>query len=107
VYNQSVLKDIGFAIAAERARQGLRTGDLGIDARVVETIEAGRPGITTTQLETIAAALQLDPTALRDGKIAARPRPSVFLLHRGAQDFADTDTQMLDAALDHARARPT
>jgi hypothetical protein len=105
VYNKEVLKNIGTAIAAERRRQGLRTSELGIDSQIVEDIEAGRPGITTTQLETVAAALQLDPVALRVGKIAARPRPSVFLLHRGAQDFDAAEMPVLDAALEHARVR--
>jgi hypothetical protein len=105
VYNKEVLKDIGAAIAAERTRQGLRTSDLGIDARIVEDIEAGRPGITTTQLETVATTLQLDPSALRAGQITARPRPSVFLLHRGAQDFDAAEMPVLDAALEHARVR--
>ena len=63
VYNQVVLKDIGAAIAAERTRQGLRTIDLGIDPHVIEDLEAGRPGITTTQHETVATALQIDPLA--------------------------------------------
>jgi hypothetical protein len=105
VYNSDVLKDIGSAIAAERTRQGLRTNELGIDPHVIEDIEAGRPGITTTQLETVATTLQLDAIALRAGKVAARPRPSVFLLHRGEQDFDAAELPMLDAALEHARVR--
>jgi hypothetical protein len=105
VYNKEVLTAIGAAIAAERTRQGLRTSDLGIDPHIVEDIEAGRPGITTTQLETVATALQLDPLALRAGKITPRPRPSVFLLHRGAQDFDAAELPVLDAAIEHARAR--
>jgi hypothetical protein len=105
VYNKEVLEAIGTVIATERTRQGLRTSDLGIDPHIVADIEAGRPGITTTQLETVATALQLDPIALRAGTIAARPRPSVFLLHRGAQDFDAAELPVLDAALEHARAR--
>jgi uncharacterized protein DUF955 len=101
----SVLKTIGTAVAAERARQRLGTRDLGIDARIVEDLEAGRPGITTTQLETVATKLQLDPQALRAGQLISRPRPSVFLLHRGMQDFAEAELPALDAALEHARTR--
>jgi hypothetical protein len=100
-----VLKAIGTVVAAERARQRLGTRDLGIDARIVEDLEAGRPGITTTQLETVATKLQLDPQALRAGQVISRPRPSVFLLHRGMQDFAEAELPVLDAALDHARTR--
>jgi Zn-dependent peptidase ImmA (M78 family) len=105
VYTQSVLKEIGAAVAAERARQRLATRDLGIDPRIVDDLEAGRPGITTTQLETIATKLQVDLVALRAGQVLARPRPSVFLLHRGTQDFDDAELPVLDAALDHARTR--
>lgn len=106
MYNNSMFEAIGAAIAAERTRQGLRVGDLGVNPEVVEAIEAGRPGLTTTQLESIAKALQLDPTALRGGELLRRPQPSVFLRHRGAhQDFATADAAVLDAALDHARAR--
>ncbi|MGN6105979.1 MAG: ImmA/IrrE family metallo-endopeptidase [Kofleriaceae bacterium] len=100
-----MLKDIGAAVAAERIRRGLRTDDLGIDARIVEDLEAGRPGITTTQLETVAATLQIDPIALRSGTIVPRPTPSVYLLHRGAQDFDPAEMPALDAALEQARAR--
>jgi hypothetical protein len=101
-----MFKEIGAAIVAERARQGLRVGDLGVDSQVVEAIEAGQPGITTTQLEKIAIALQLDPIALRAGEIRARPQPSVFLRHRGLQqDFTTADAPVLDIALEHARAR--
>jgi Zn-dependent peptidase ImmA (M78 family) len=101
-----MLKVIGAAIAAERARQGLRIGDLGVEPHVVEAIEAGKPGITTTQLEIIANALQLDPVALRSGNLQAHVQPSVFLRHRGTlQDFAAADAQVLDVALAQARAR--
>jgi hypothetical protein len=97
---------IGAVIAAERIRQGLRVSDLGVDPEVIEAIEAGRPGLTTTQLESIASALQLDPVALRGGELLRRPRPSVFLRHRGAhQDFAMADAAILDAAINQARAR--
>jgi len=101
-----VLKEIGAAIAAERARQGLREGDLEVDSSVVEAIEAGRPGITTTQLERIANALQIDAIALRGGAIKPRPMPSVYLRHRSIhQDFAAADASVLDVALEHARSR--
>lgn len=106
MYNKSMFHEIGAAIATERTRQGLRVGDLGVDPRVVEAIEAGRSGITTTQLEKIAIALQLDPTRLRAGEIQARPQPSVFLRHRGTQqDFTTVDAPILDLALEGARAR--
>ena len=93
-------------IAAERTRQGLRIGDLAVDASVVEAIEAGRPGITTTQLEAIANALQVDAIALRDGAIKPRPTPSVYLRHRSIhQDLASADAAVLDVALEQARSR--
>ena len=101
-----MFKEIGAAIATERTRQGLQVSDLGVDPAIVEAIEGGRPGITTTQLATIARALQLDPKALRAGEIQARPQPSVFLRHRGMQqDFAMADAPVLDVALEQARAR--
>jgi hypothetical protein len=105
-YNCIVLKEIGDAIAAERTRQGLGAGDLGVAISVVEAIEAGKPGITTTQLEKIASALQLDASALRAGTIKPRPVPSVYLRHRSLhQDFASADASVLDVALEHARSR--
>lgn len=105
-YKDCVFKEIGAAIAAERARQGLRVGELGVDASVVEAIEAGRPGITTTQLERIANALQVDAIALRDGAIKPRPTPSVYLRHRSVhQDFSSADAAVLDLALEQARSR--
>jgi Zn-dependent peptidase ImmA (M78 family) len=103
-----VIREIGAAIAAERTRQGLGIGDLGVDPSVVEAIEAGTPGITTTELARIATALQLDLVALRAGVVRARARPSVFLRRRGAlEEFAAADAALLDAALEHARARNT
>jgi IrrE N-terminal-like domain len=106
VYNNRMFRAIGAVIAAERARQGLQVGDLGVDPHVVEAIEAGKPGITTTQLEKIANALQIDPFALRGGELRPRAQPSVFLRHRGTyQDFAATDAAGLDVALKQARAR--
>ncbi len=106
-YNKDIVfKEIGAAVAAERTRQGLRGGDLGVESSVVEAIEAGRPGLTTTQLERIANALQLDAIALRDGVVKPRPIPSVYLRHRNLhQDFAPADASMLDVALEHARSR--
>jgi Zn-dependent peptidase ImmA (M78 family) len=106
VYNKNMFKELGAAIATERTRQGLRVGDLGVDSQVVEGIEAGKPGITTTQLEKIASALQIDAMALRAGEIRPRPQPSVYLRHRGnQQDFTAADAPLLDSALEHARAR--
>ena len=106
MFSIQMFKEIGTAIAAERARQGLRVGDLGVDPQVIEAIEAGRPGLTTMQLEKIASVLQVDPGALRAGKITVRSQPSVFLRHRGVQqDFTTADVPLLDAALEHARAR--
>lgn len=99
------LERIGAAIAAERARQGLAAGELGIDPAIVAATEAGRSGITTTQLAAVASRLQLDVHALREGAVVSLPQPSVFLRHRTTQDFDDTDLPTLDKALDHARAR--
>lgn len=101
-----MFQQIGAAIASERTRQGLRSSELGVAAEVVEALEAGKPGITTTQLEAIAHALQVDEIALRAGEIKLRAVPSVFLRHRGIhQDFAASDLSILDAALEHARSR--
>jgi hypothetical protein len=60
-------------------------------------------GVTTTQLDDIAAALGLDPRALRRGEERRRPAPSVFLRHGGMQDFRDRDLDILDEAIEHAR----
>ncbi|MFY9343266.1 MAG: XRE family transcriptional regulator [Planctomycetota bacterium] len=100
-----MMSKVGAAVAAERSRQGLRVEDLGVDASVVQHLEAGMPDVTVAALETIARALQVDHVALRRGVIVARPRPSVFLRHSPLQDFHPDDATTLDLVLDHARSR--
>jgi hypothetical protein len=101
-----MFKEIGAIVAAERLRQARRVEDLGVDPRIVEALESGRGGITTTQFEKIAAALQLDPKALRSGRRQQVQRPSVFFRQIGMhQDFSFDDDPILDAAIEHAQAR--
>lgn len=100
-----MLAKIGALVAAERSRQGLHSGDLGVDAAVVEALERGQEGITTIQLETVADSLQLDPFALRRGELVSRPVPSVYLRHHAVQDFDTNDLPIIDDALEQARDR--
>lgn len=102
-----MLAEIGVVVARVRARQGLSLADLAgrveADVTTLERLEAGEPGVTTTQLDDIAEALGLDPRALRRGAERLRPAPSVFLRHGGMQDFRDSDLDILDEAIAHAR----
>jgi Zn-dependent peptidase ImmA (M78 family)/DNA-binding Xre family transcriptional regulator len=101
-----MFKEIGAVVAAERIRQKRRVADLGVDAHTVENLETGNPGITTSQLDKIAAALQLDPFALRAGTLQRHFLPSVFFRQIGMhQDLDSADGAALDVALEHARAR--
>lgn len=102
-----MLARIGPLVAQVRARHGLDSASLaariGTDATIVERLEAGKPGVTTSQLDAIAAVLGLDSQALRRGEEVARPAPSVFLRHNGMQDFRDEDLGLLDRAIEQAR----
>lgn len=70
---------------------------------IVDALEAGRTGITRTQLEAVAHALTLESRALAQGREVLRQQPSVFLRHRGMQDFRDDDLPVLDEALEQGR----
>jgi transcriptional regulator with XRE-family HTH domain len=102
-----MLAEIGALVGRIRTRRRLSLSELaakiGIDVAIVERLEGGRPGVTTTQLDAIARALDLDPQALRRAEEVLRPAPSVFLRHQGMQDFHDTDLAVLDNAIEHAR----
>jgi hypothetical protein len=76
----------------------------GVPTEVIEALEAGTPGLTTTQLDALATALTIDVQALRQGQVVPRPSPSVYLRHRGLQDFHDADMAILDGAIAEARA---
>jgi Zn-dependent peptidase ImmA (M78 family) len=99
---------IGEVVARVRVRRGLATAELAArierDVDIIERLEAGQPGVTTTQLDAIAAALGIDSGALRRGEEIERPVPSVFLLHhQEMQDFRDEDLAILDDAIEQAR----
>jgi Zn-dependent peptidase ImmA (M78 family) len=102
-----MLAEIGEVVGRVRHRQGISLAELAgrieVDPAIIEALEAGRPGITTTQLDGIADVLALDPQVLRAGKERARPAPSVFLRHQGMQDFRDADLEVLDEAIAQAR----
>ena len=99
---------IGRAVRAarERSQQSLTelAGSASVAPEVVAALEDGRSGITRAQLAAVARALALEPEALAQGREVARPRPSVFLRHRGLQDFHDADLDVLDEALDQGMA---
>ena len=76
----------------------------GVPVEVLEALEAGRRGITTTQLDAVAMALSLDPAALLGGRDVPRPQPSLFLRHAAFQDFDARDGAVLDEALEQGRA---
>lgn len=107
VESPSMLARIGEVVARVRARKGLEATGLAAQVEaeviVIERLEAGQSGVTTTQLDAIARVLGIDPGALRRGEELGRPVPSVFLHHHGMQDFRDEDLAVLDEAIEHAR----
>lgn len=76
----------------------------GVQATVLEALEQGRRGITTTQLGEVARALSLDFPSLLSGREVSKPVPSVFLRHALMQDFDGRDETSLDDALEQGRA---
>jgi Zn-dependent peptidase ImmA (M78 family) len=103
-----MLDRIGDIVRSVRGRAQQSIADVaqrsGVPAEVLEALERGMAGITTTQLSAVAEALTLDAVALLDGREVARPVPSVFLRHGATQDFDDRDAAVLDAALEQGRA---
>jgi transcriptional regulator with XRE-family HTH domain len=103
-----VLERIGQVVLSARNEAGRTLEELareaGVQAKALESLEEGKPGVTTTQLTAIARALLLDPVALLNGRREDRPVPSVFLRHQPAQDFHDQDHAVLDEALEESRA---
>lgn len=102
-----MLDRIGQVVLTARKQAGLSRDDVareaGVQAQALESLEAGKPGLTTTQLVAVARALFLDPVALLSGRKEERPVPSVFLRHAPAQDFDAEDHAVLDEALDESR----
>lgn len=99
---------IAAIVRSVREREPCSLSDLadrsGVPLSVITALEGGRPGITTTQLDDVAGALSLDPTALLNGREVARRAPSVFLRHTPMQDFDDRDGAVLDDALEQGRS---
>lgn len=93
---------------AVRERGGRSLEDLatqsGVPVAALAALEQGRRGITTTQLEEVAAALSLDAVALLGGREVPRSVPSVFLRQHRLQDFDDRDGALLDEALEQGRS---
>lgn len=108
VHTHPVLARIGQIVRKARERDGLTREELAHRARVqldaLAELECGRPGVSSSQLRSLAGALCLDPLALLGGREQAKPVPSVFLRHQPAQDFDDRDSIVLDEALEQGRA---
>ncbi len=106
-YGSSVLDRIGHEVLTARNHAGRTRDDIareaGIQAQALESLEEGKPGLTTTQLVALARVLLLDPVALLNGRKEERPVPSVFLRHAPAQDFDAQDYASLDEALEEGR----
>lgn len=103
-----MLEAIARAVRDARARQGLSPAALAAQARLspdtLGALEAARPGVTLSELDRVAEALQLDPDALADGRAVDRPRASTFFRQSAWQDFHHDDGATLDAILDQCRA---
>jgi transcriptional regulator with XRE-family HTH domain len=105
---RGVFEDIARVVRAARERASYSIEELaahsGVQAAVLEALEQGRRGITTTQLDEVALALSLDFPALLSGRDVLKTVPSVFLRHAAMQDFDDRDGAALDDALEQGRA---
>jgi transcriptional regulator with XRE-family HTH domain len=103
-----VIERIGNTVRTVRERENCSLADLsrrsGVPLSVLTALERGQPGITTTQLNDVAGALSLDPTALLNGREIPRHVPSVFLRHTPMQDFDDHDGSILDDVLEQGRS---
>ncbi len=102
-----MLRQIGDIVAKARAREGVDIDALAkqaeVDASILRSLEEGKPGISTTQLDRVAQQLGLDGSSLLLGQEELRPRASIFLRHKGSQDFNHAAEQSLDGALEAAR----
>ena len=102
-----MLTQIGRIVRDARGRAALSVDELAkaaaVPATSIEALEAGKPGMTTTQLEHVARALCLAPAALLRGRAEVKPEPSVFLRHSGVMDFDEVDLPKLDKALDQGQ----
>ncbi|MBN1208407.1 MAG: helix-turn-helix domain-containing protein [Myxococcaceae bacterium] len=103
-----MIERIGEIVRAARERENCSLVELasrsGVPLPILTALEQGQPGITTTQLDAVAEALSLDPTALLNGREVPRRVPSVFLRHASMQDFDDRDRAVLDDALAQGRS---
>ncbi len=103
-----MIQRIGSIVQAVRERERCSLEDLAertdVPLAALAALERGEAGITTTQLDDVAGALSLDPTALLRGHEVPRPVPSVFLRHQPIQDFDDRDGPALDDALEQGRS---
>jgi len=102
-----MIERIGEIVRTVRARAGLSLAELArqgnVPLEVLEALEQGKVGISTTQLDDVAAALFLDPPALLGGSERPRRLPSVFLRHSPMQDFDERDGEVLDLAMEQGR----
>ncbi len=104
-----VLVDIGRILAGARVRLGLGVEPLaeaiGVPPRRIHDAEAGRAGLTTTDLGRLCGPLCLDEAALLAGREETVPEaPSVFFRHAPMHDFLDEDLGELDRAVAGGRA---
>jgi transcriptional regulator with XRE-family HTH domain/Zn-dependent peptidase ImmA (M78 family) len=102
-----MLDRIGEIVRTVREREYRSLQDLadrsGVPLSVLDALERGQRGISTTQLDDVARELSLDPTELLNAREVQRPVPSVFLKHNPMQDFDDRDSAELDDALEQGR----
>jgi transcriptional regulator with XRE-family HTH domain len=103
-----VIERIGDIVRTVRERENRSRSDVadrsGVPLSILEALERGQRGITTTQLDEVAQALSLDFTALLNGREVHRRLPSVFLKHEPIQDFDDRDGAILDEAHEQGRS---
>lgn len=103
-----MLERIGEVVRLTRERAQLSLATLadrsGVPLHLLTALEQGAPGITTTQLDDVAAVLALEPVALLNGCEVPLDLASIFLRHAPIQDFDGRDEVVLDEALEQGRS---
>ena len=100
--------EIARVVRSAREGQGLSVEALAREAALspqrLRAIETDGAQLRLSELDAIAQGLGLDPEALAEGRVVARPSPSVFFRQSAWQDYCADDGPLLDAVLEQERA---
>lgn len=108
-FMETLLHQVGRIIRDERSSRRLTVAELAEAARIpvlrLEALESGHPGVTMSEVDRLAEALDLDPAALANGERLEVVSPAVFLRHAAEfQDLRAEDAGTFARALEQGRA---